>query len=135
MFPLYAADEGIAGAAGKRPAAAPIDAEAFFKRGEPCPLCGCSCDCQRSTDGTAPPGKKVCPACGCICDEAGPCACKPHLVARSPLPPGEGEGEGSMGKSPLAQSASPQPSPKGRGGEGARDDLDDLIDQLDQLDV
>jgi len=113
LFPLCETDEGIAGAPGKRPAAVPLDAEAFFKRGEPCPLCGCACDCERSTDGTAPPGKKVCPACGCLCDEAGPCACKPHLIARGARKTAQAPGE---------------PAPP-------RDELDDLIDELDKLDV
>ncbi len=109
IFPLYAGDEGIAGAPGARPAAAPVLPESFLKTGQPCPVCGCACDCQRSVDGKAPPGKSVCPACGCICDSAkGPCACRPFRIPKT------------------AQPARP---------EGQRDDLDDLIDELDKLDV
>jgi Pyruvate/2-oxoacid:ferredoxin oxidoreductase delta subunit len=82
MFPHYDADPAIAGAPGARIKDEPIDAEAFLRlrrdgpsRDQPCPVCGCACDCARSTDGTAPPGKQVCPACGCICDAPGSCSC------------------------------------------------------------
>ena len=108
MFPQYPGDEGIAGAPGKRPATGTIDVDAFFEQSrEPCPLCGCACDCERSTDGTAPPGKTVCPACGCLCDGPGPCARKAGAASRD------------------APAESDRP----------RDDLDDLIDALDELDV
>jgi hypothetical protein len=118
MFPLYEGDEGIAGAPGKRPRAAGTTIpESFFRspdkargrRGDPCPVCGCACDCQRSTDGTAPPGKTVCPACGCICDASGPCVCRPKRADRV--------------DSVAAQA------------DRSRDELDDLIDELDKLDV
>ena len=109
IFPLYAGDPGIAGAPGAKPAAGPALPESFLKKGEPCPVCGCACDCQRSVDGTAPPGKTVCPACGCVCDSGkGPCACKPF-------------------KLPAKDASAPTQEP--------RDELDDLIDELDQLDV
>ena len=109
MFPLYAGDDGIAGAPGMKPKAEPIVPEAFFRRGEPCPVCGCACDCERSTDGTAPPGKTVCPACGCLCNPSqGACACRPLRVGGAPAS---------------------EPTEKGR------DELDDLIDELDRLDV
>ena len=108
MFPQYPGDEGIAGAPGKRPVTGTIDVDAFFGQSrEPCPLCGCACDCERSTDGTAPPGKTVCPACGCLCDGPGPCARK----------------RGAASQDAPAESDHP------------RDDLDDLIDALDELDV
>ena len=69
MFPHHQADVGIAGAPGKKPQVVRKDiAEVFAKRTDPCPLCGCLLDCERSLDGTAPPGKTVCPACGCLCD-------------------------------------------------------------------
>jgi len=116
MFPQYTADEGIAGAPGKRPENAPIDAAAFFaKSKEPCPVCGCACDCERSTDGTAPPGMTVCPACGCLCAQPGPCACKGQLTPHEETPGVPAEARPCCGK--------------------PRDDLDDLIDALDELDV
>jgi hypothetical protein len=117
LFPLYEADEGIAGAPGKRPAAAPLNPEAFFARsGEPCPLCGCACDCERWTGGPRPVGKTVCPACGCICDVSRPCASKENLDAR----PSPG----------AARTKTPD-----TGAAHERDDLDGLIDALDELDV
>jgi hypothetical protein len=117
MFPLYTADDGIAGAPGKRPATAPVNVEAFFARAkEPCPVCGCSCDCERATDGIAPPGKTICPACGCICDPSCLCTCKPQ-------PASGGDKRGKTRSAPRASPASP------------RDDLDGLIDALDELDV
>ncbi len=82
MFPHYDTDPAIAGAPGAQMVTEPIDVEAFYRLrltgpqpGSPCPVCGCACDCPRSTDGTAPDGKSVCPACGCICDSPGACAC------------------------------------------------------------
>lgn len=117
IYPL-SSDEGIAGNPDKRPAPVPIDAEAFFAAsGEPCPVCGCACDCERSTDGTAPPGKTVCPACGCICDPSAVCRCKGDLRLSK-----EGAGD-------------PARTTQKGGTDKPRDELDDLIDALDELDV
>ncbi|HUV38290.1 MAG TPA: hypothetical protein VMY39_01690 [Planctomycetota bacterium] len=78
MFPHHEGDEGIAGAPGKRPRVVEKDiAGIFARRGEPCPVCGCACDCERSADGTAPEGKTVCPACGCLCEANVVCTCRP----------------------------------------------------------
>ena len=109
IFPLCESDEGVAGAPGKRPAAEPIDAEAFFARSRrSCPVCGCSCDCERWAGGPLPEGKSVCPACGCLCSASGACACREKLAA-----PGKSAADS----------------------QDSRDDLDGLIDALDQLDV
>jgi len=115
MFPHYTKDAAIAGAAGAETAGQKIDVEEFFKRGkeaakEACPVCGCACDCERSLDGTAPPGKTVCPACGCICDASPDCACRAAQEER-----------------PVCESSACACNKPG-------DDLDDLIDALDKLD-
>ena len=107
MFPLYAGDEGIAGAPGMMPKATQAIPDDLLKKGEPCPVCGCACDCERSKDGTAPPGKTVCPACGCICNPAANCLCRPARAGR------------------LKSERKDKP----------RDELDDLIDDLDKLDA
>lgn len=62
MFPLYEADEGIAGAPGKRPENVPVDVAAFFAEAGPC-----SCKGKRSpecepTDASGPP--PCCPPSG-----------------------------------------------------------------------
>ena len=109
LFPLCETDEGIAGAPGKRPAAAPIDAQAFFARSrKSCPVCGCSCDCERWAGGPLPEGKSVCPACGCLCDSSRACARAEKL---------------------------PSPEQSAADSKDSRDGLDGLIDALDQLDV
>ncbi len=106
MFPLYAGDPGIAGAPGVKPRRTEAIADDLLKRGEPCPVCGCACDCERSKDGAAPPGKTVCPACGCICHPNSLCACRPNRAGR------------------MKTDREDKP----------RDELDALIDDLDKLD-
>ena len=115
MFPHYTKDPAIAGAAGATAVGQKIDVDEFFERGkeeakEACPVCGCACDCDRSTDGTAPPGKTVCPACGCICDAAPDCACRAAQEERT-----------------ACESSACACNRPG-------DELDDLIDALDKLD-
>lgn len=77
---------------------------------QPCPVCGCACDCARSTDGTAPEGMTVCPACGCICDpkDLGQCQCRKSETDESSCSCDQGK---------------------------CGDDLDGLIDALDELDI
>jgi len=121
LFPLYETDEGIAGASGKRPAAGPIDADAFFARsGGACPVCGCACDCERWTGGPLPEGKTVCPACGCLCSATGPCACKEKSAATP--------------KSRTAHTRSARAKTPDAASGDQPDELDGLIDALDELD-
>jgi len=78
IFPHYADDPAIAGAPGVSVSHTHLNVEELFDtavQGKPCPVCGCACDCERSSDGTAPPGKTACPECGCICDCTNLCQC------------------------------------------------------------
>ncbi len=123
MFPHYASDPAIAGAPGTKVLEATIDIEKFFREQgaerpspqEPCPACGCACDCERSFDGKAPPGKTVCPVCGCICDDTNQDGCCKRPAQSASL---------VDGKYSCTRSCNENPS----------DDLDDLIDALDELD-
>ena len=111
MFPHYTADPGIAGAPGAEIAREPIElASRLRSQRDPCPVCGCACDCERSADGTAPPGMTVCPACGCICDCTDECECAQLAAADACCPEGG-----------CCETA-------------GRSELDDLIDELDKLD-
>jgi len=112
MFPHYAADPAIAGFADVAPEGTSVAGSPAPAGGgrEPCPVCGCACDCERSLDGTAPQGKSVCPACGCICDTARMCA--------------RGVGAETQPTDVSCSCA----------GSDDADDLDDLINALEHLD-
>ncbi len=116
MFPHYEADDAIAGAPGQFVKPGGFGASRPADSCEPCPACGCACDCQRSEDGTAPPGKMVCPVCGCICDPLAICECRG-------VSPAEAAEATTAARPCCGESSAP-----------ADDELDSLIDALDDLD-
>jgi len=117
MFPHYTGEPFIAGAPGAgRPEGAVAHAPAESGR-EPCPVCGCACDCERATDGPAPPGMIACPACGCLCDVTRLCTSREagHLKQAEPA-------------------CHSRESSTCECGSAGTDDLDDLVNALEQLD-
>ena len=126
IFPHYGADPAIAGAPGARVPGRPVDVDEFFGRAgsearaprEPCPVCGCACECERWTGGALPAGKTVCPACGCICERTETCECSQQPARSAPCDADEAPCSSNREASASCDC-------------GGRDDLDDLIDALD----